>query len=745
MTKPNKKVVKRVKKDKQILKGSVPLADLKKMNFNTPNIHVPEKVDDPRRILIFTPTTGLVRMEWVQARYSQIIPTNWSYVEMQQFLNPWISIGHQLADAQNLMAKEVVEGDYQFVIYIEHDNILPPDGFLRFNQYINEQRVPVVCGLYFLKSDITEPLIYRGRGTSHFTDWKLGDKVWCDGLPFGFRLEHAGLIKEAWKTSPEITVNGVKTREVFKQPNSIWMDEETGRMMAKGGTTDLEWCFPGDTIVVGKHSKPIKDIVPGDEVYTANGNLKKVTKLFQRQYTGKLSLIYAKRSQLIKMTPNHEVLVKKGNKAPQWVTAEQVEKGDYVSFPRVKTETSDYLEVQNFVSCELCPNGLPHIKGTDVALELYNSGFSTNQIAEAYGVDQKTVSLRIKELNGSLRLTEETKKISKNKQTENIQLEKTFCRLGLKGESKVIPARIPLNEEVMRFFGLYIAEGHSYANHAEFNFGKHEKHLVDFVSMVGKKYFFLHPYVLERDSCFSVNFASPVFAELVKKMFGSMAENKNIDRYLLLSSNNLLSALLGGYFEGDGHYHTRGNKLTATTVSSSLAYTLKIALAKLGYHSSVIKQNTAGVSCIQGRIVNTLDSYIISVSNAENKEMLQKFGLFDDAENGVNCTDIVEDDYIWVKVLKTEEELYSGSVYNIEVEDEHTYVTEFGVHNCTRIIEEKLLAKAGFPEFQKRKYPFLCDTKIFVKHIDQNGVMWPKSIPARFIPDDPKYKGKEVN
>ncbi len=33
------------------------------------------------RFLIGTATTGLVRMEWVQARYSQLIPTNWSSAE----------------------------------------------------------------------------------------------------------------------------------------------------------------------------------------------------------------------------------------------------------------------------------------------------------------------------------------------------------------------------------------------------------------------------------------------------------------------------------------------------------------------------------------------------------------------------------------------------------------------------------------------------------------------------------------
>lgn len=249
MNKPfmsKKQKVKKVKKSvewKPFLKPAVPLENITRLSFNTPNIFSNDNpADTKKRIMIFTPTTGLVRIEWVQARYSQIIPTNWSFVDMQQHLSPWISVGYQLADAQNLMAKEVVEGDYEWIIYVEHDNILPPDGFMRFNQYINDHNVPVVSGLYFLKSDITEPLIYRGRGVSHFRDWKLGDKVWVDGIPFGFRLEHAGLIKAAWAESEECVINGIKTRRVFKQPNSVWFDNEKGGIVSKGGTTDLEWC-----------------------------------------------------------------------------------------------------------------------------------------------------------------------------------------------------------------------------------------------------------------------------------------------------------------------------------------------------------------------------------------------------------------------------------------------------------------------------------------------------------------------
>ena len=198
--------------------------------------------DWQKRVLLFTPSRGLVRTEWIQARYGQIIPTNWSMVEMVQYVSPYMPIAYQLADAQNMMAKKVVEDDYQWIIYIEDDNVIPPDGILRFNEYINKGDVPVVSGLYFTKGHPCEPLIYRGRGNSYYSDWKMGDLVWCTGMPFGFRLEHAGLIKEAWKNSPEYMVGNQMTRRVFDQPNRLWFNEEKGGIEATRGTTDLAWC-----------------------------------------------------------------------------------------------------------------------------------------------------------------------------------------------------------------------------------------------------------------------------------------------------------------------------------------------------------------------------------------------------------------------------------------------------------------------------------------------------------------------
>lgn len=223
-------------------KGKIDKALKKAPKIPAAGLEVNPSPDWNKRVLFFTPSRGLVRTEWVDARYAQIHPCNWSMVSMKQSIHPYLPIQYQLADAQNLMAKVVVENDFEWIIYVEDDNIIPPDLLIKFNQYMLDGRIPVVSGIYFTKSDPPEPLLYRGMGNSYYQDWKMGDMVWVDGIPFGCRLEHAGLIKEAWKNSPEYRVGDVTTRRVFEQPNRLQFNEERGGYEGMTGTTDLEWC-----------------------------------------------------------------------------------------------------------------------------------------------------------------------------------------------------------------------------------------------------------------------------------------------------------------------------------------------------------------------------------------------------------------------------------------------------------------------------------------------------------------------
>lgn len=212
----------------------------------TPGLIVNTQRRWKNRVMIGTPMTGLVRSEWVAARYGQMIPTNWSMVEATQLMHSCIPLRFQVADAENIIARYVVEQDFNWLLFIEHDNVLPPGTFLRLNDYMIEEKVPVVAALYFTKSDPPEPLIYKRFGWGHYKDWKMGDKVWCQGHGFGCTLIHGSIIQALWKESPEYMVSAttgqVLTRRVFQSPDQEWFDPDMGAMKRTAGTSDLQFC-----------------------------------------------------------------------------------------------------------------------------------------------------------------------------------------------------------------------------------------------------------------------------------------------------------------------------------------------------------------------------------------------------------------------------------------------------------------------------------------------------------------------
>lgn len=202
------------------------------------------------RLLVGTPVTGLVRIEWVQARYNQIIPTNWSLVETLEFMSSSMPLRFQVSDAENLIVKSAIEKDVEWLLFIEQDNVLPNNAFIILNKYMREKKVPVVSGVYYTKSVPPEPLVYRGYGNSFFGDWKFGDKVWADGIPFGCTLIHMSILREMWNDSPEYTINGKVTRRVFEEPARLVFRPDLQSYVAETGTSDLNWC---KRVMTGKY------------------------------------------------------------------------------------------------------------------------------------------------------------------------------------------------------------------------------------------------------------------------------------------------------------------------------------------------------------------------------------------------------------------------------------------------------------------------------------------------------------
>jgi len=197
------------------------------------------------RLLIGTPTRGIIRMEWAQTRYGQVIPPNWMAAHSAVGFSNAVPLGYLVDDAQNIIVQTAVTQNYEWLFLHEDDVILPIDCFVRLNEYIKKGDIPVISGLYTLKANPTEPLAYRGRGNGCYDKFKLGDLVWVDGVPTGCLLVHCSILKLMWEESPDYRTgngSGPTVRKVFETPAKAWFDPEKMTLEQASGTSDLYWC-----------------------------------------------------------------------------------------------------------------------------------------------------------------------------------------------------------------------------------------------------------------------------------------------------------------------------------------------------------------------------------------------------------------------------------------------------------------------------------------------------------------------
>lgn len=203
-----------------------------------------------RRVMLAVPMTGLVRAEWMLARYGQHIPCNWSHGEYIQWMDTTVPMGFAVAEARNMCAKTFMQNNWEWLFFIDHDVILPMDTFSRWNQRMHKKDVPIFGGLYFTKGQPSEPLMYREWGESYFTDWKLGDEVWVRGMGLGCNVIHRSILELLWKDSEEYEWGGHKMRKVWQTPQTAGLDPVTGHWTQSGGTEDIYFY---DRIIKGNY------------------------------------------------------------------------------------------------------------------------------------------------------------------------------------------------------------------------------------------------------------------------------------------------------------------------------------------------------------------------------------------------------------------------------------------------------------------------------------------------------------
>lgn len=156
----------------------------------------------------------------------------------------------------------------------------------------------------------------------------------------------------------------------------------------------------------------------------------------------------------------------------------------------------------------------------------------------------------------------------------------------------------------------------------------------------------------ENKSIREIVFCYKPLAFFLEKVCGGNAKTKKVPWFMFSCSRENQQSFIQGLLDGDGK---KGNKNSLKVSSRDLAWGFRTLLSSFGFWSSVCEGKERGV----------FSFYYVSYS--PNRKWSRSF----DDEN-----------FTFKGIKNITSENYSGMVYNFEVEEDNSYVSDFALHNC---------------------------------------------------------------
>lgn len=118
-------------------------------------------------------------------------------------------------DSRNLLALTAIKGEYDYVLWLDSDMIVPKDALTQLlEDALNENafaKIPMVSGLYVKRAMPTAPVLFDRidppyevngklvKAIHEYTDYPRGDLFPIEGCGFGCVLTNVNLLKEVFE------------------------------------------------------------------------------------------------------------------------------------------------------------------------------------------------------------------------------------------------------------------------------------------------------------------------------------------------------------------------------------------------------------------------------------------------------------------------------------------------------------------------------------------------------------------
>ena len=407
-------------------------------------------------------------------------------------------------------------------------------------------------------------------------------------------------------------------------------------------------CFTENTLIINKNEiKKIKDIRINEEVYNHDGSINKVKNIFKIPYKGVIKEINLGSNKKLEVTPDHK-------------------------FPIIKYKYC--IRNKNRLCTKYC------------GYKCYNPQY----------VDYRIKYVKAKDLN-----IKEDKLLfplfDNIKNTEFINVN-DFIKQKYNINTIIIPDKIKLNTKLLYLIGWYLSEGcvTKNTNHLSFTLNINEKHYASNIIKYLNEIFNTNISKLDirrEKNTIVVNCGAYNIGLFFKTLFGNNCATKKIPNFILELPPQKQLFLLKYLWLGDGNITNRLDKrgyvykkATYVTISTLLAHGVRILLNRQNIIPNIIETKPI----VDKNGVNHKRAYYIYCSGKQ-LEFMEKLlnsksdfiGYANDTYRNHQFIEIDNKKYYTVNIKNIKEKYLDGYVYNLEVNNIHTYLTMWaGSKNC---------------------------------------------------------------
>lgn len=391
---------------------------------------------------------------------------------------------------------------------------------------------------------------------------------------------------------------------------------------------------PGTPVMTDDGHKPIESVAVGDLVLTHTGRLRPVTKVTVTPVNEEVVSIRPRFGQPVTMTRDHRVLVNRGG-VKSWIPAGEIrgqkrrQVADKVFVPVLDTTGVTRIDLWDHL---------------DRASWKTFSDVLSDPPNKDSGVRGNTAS-----------------GIRKRMADESYGPNDVFSAVGHKAQYAPVRHDFIVSDDFLWFLGVVVGDGNCAPDKGTTKvvFNGHEVEFAERAAKVWKEITGREAVIKSVNNEVHVMCYDTVWAHILRDMTYRADSSRRLPSWFHRLSARQAEALYQGLSDSDGYTHqsgacfTQSNRLLIEDVALlARKFEMTPRVYNLGHHSTSFAKK---------------DQYVIRPGSHLSYTEEDELGY-------------------WVTVWKTESTHYVGDVYDLTVEDDHSFVTNgFAVHNCGEV------------------------------------------------------------